>query len=158
MSFTLIPAGKPARGTGTGLRVQYPRKNPYPHSGYGFLAGTGAGMASDTRGFTRAVPYVDKENNFKVTAVLVYVDSRVVFFLYITQTGISLMLGQFHNSFISYRVAMPSKPVNKEAPLNLMLEDDTISLDEEDFHHRSAILDALDQIDVDEDPDADDQQ
>jgi len=64
------------------------------------------------------------------------------------------MLGQFHNSFISYRVAMPSKPMNNEAPLNLMLEDDTISLDEEDFHHRSAILDALDQIDVDEDPDA----
>jgi len=53
---------------------------------------------------------------------------------------------------------MPSKPVNKEAPLRLMLENDTISLDEEDFHHRSAILDALDQIDVDENPDADDQQ
>ena len=53
---------------------------------------------------------------------------------------------------------MPSKPVNKEAPLNLMLEDNTISLVEEDFHHRSAILDALDQMEVDEDPDADDQQ
>jgi len=49
---------------------------------------------------------------------------------------------------------MPSKPVNKEAPLRLMLEDDTISLDEEDFHHHSAILDTLDQINVDEDPDA----
>jgi hypothetical protein len=35
-----------------------------------------------------------------------------------------------------------------------MLEDDIISLDE-DFHHRSAILDALDQMEVDEDPDAD---
>ena len=94
----------------------------------------------------------------QITAVLVYVDSRVVFSLYITQTGISPMLSQFHNSFISYRVAMPSKPLNKEAPLNLMLEDDTISLDEEDFHHHSAILDALDDIDVDENPDADDQQ
>jgi len=41
---------------------------------------------------------------------------------------------------------MPSKPANKEAPLNFMLENDIIILDEEDFHHRSAILDALDQI------------
>jgi len=57
MLFTLIPVGKPARGTGTGLKVQYPQKNPYPHSRYGFLVGTGAGMASDTRGFTRADPY-----------------------------------------------------------------------------------------------------
>jgi hypothetical protein len=57
MSFVLIPVGKPARGTGTGLRARYPQKNPYPHSGYGFLAGTGAGMAIDTRGFTRADPY-----------------------------------------------------------------------------------------------------
>jgi hypothetical protein len=44
--------------------------------------------------------------------------------------------------------------VNKEAPLNLMLEDNTISIDEEDFYHRGAILDALYQLEVDEDPDA----
>jgi hypothetical protein len=43
---------------------------------------------------------------------------------------------------------MPSKPVNKEAPLNLMLEDDIISLDKKDFHHRSAILDTFDQMEV----------
>jgi len=50
---------------------------------------------------------------------------------------------------------MTSKPVNKKAPLNLMLEDNTISIDEEIFHHRGAILDALHQMEVDEDPDAD---
>jgi hypothetical protein len=52
-----VPAGKPSTGAGTGLSIQYPQKNPYPLHGYGFLLGTGAGMTSGTRGFTRAVPY-----------------------------------------------------------------------------------------------------
>jgi hypothetical protein len=41
-----LPAGKPFMGVGTGLSTQYPQKNPYPWSGYGFLPGTGVGTTS----------------------------------------------------------------------------------------------------------------
>jgi len=54
----LVPAGKPSigAGAGLGLRLSYLQSNLYPQCGYWFLPGMGMGMATDTWGFTPAVP------------------------------------------------------------------------------------------------------
>ena len=55
----LVPAGKPSMGVagaGLGLRLSYLQSNLYPQCGYWFLPGMGMGMATDTWGFTPAVP------------------------------------------------------------------------------------------------------